>query len=278
MNVYDIITERIMTKLEQGVVPWHKPWEQGIPRNLATRKPYRGVNVFLTASAGFASPYWLTLKQTNERGGSIRKGETGTPVIFWKWLEYAADTEEEDTRRLPLLRYYTVFNLEQCRGIETPAEPDKLAFQPLTQCERIVANMPQRPIIQHGEPRAYYRPLADTVNMPKPELFDSPEEYYSTLFHEMTHSTGHEQRLNRSTLTDLCPFGSTNYSKEELVAEMGAAFLCGVCGIENRTVDNSAAYIASWLRVLKHDKQMVILAAAQAQRAADFIQGVVYQD
>jgi len=138
--------------------------------------------------------------------------------------------------------------------------------------------MPQRPTLHYEEPRAYYRPLTDAINMPRPELFDSPEKYYSTLFHEMTHSTGHERRLNRSTLTDLCPFGSTSYSKEELVAEMGAAFLCGVCGIKNRTIDNSAAYIASWLRVLKNDKQMVILAAAQAQRAADFIQGVTYQD
>jgi antirestriction protein ArdC len=120
--------------------------------------------------------------------------------------------------------------------------------------------------------------VVDTVNMPKPKLFDGPEEYYSTLFHELTHSTGHARRLNRQTLTDLCPFGSTNYSKEELVAEMGAAFLCGVSGIENLTVDNSAAYVASWLRVLRNDKHLVILAAAQAQRAADFIQGVIYQD
>ena len=259
-------------------MPWHKPWEQGIPRNLVTKKPYRGVNVFLTASTGFASPYWLTLKQANERDGSIRKGEKGTPVIFWKWLESAADSEEQETKRIPMLRYYTVFNLEQTTGIETPMEPHKQAFQPIERCEALVASMPQRPTLHYGEPRAYYRPLTDAINMPRPELFDSPEEYYSTLFHEMTHSTGHERRLNRSTLTDLCPFGSTNYSKEELVAEMGAAFLCGVCSIENRTVDNSAAYIASWLRVLKNDKQMVILAAAQAQRAADFIQGVTYQD
>jgi antirestriction protein ArdC len=177
-----------------------------------------------------------------------------------------------------MLRYYTVFNLEQTTGIETPMELHKQTFQPIERCEALVTSMPQRPTLHHGEPRAYYRPSVDAINMPRPELFDSPEEYYSTLFHELTHSTGHARRLNRPTLTDLCPFGSTNYSKEELVAEMGAAFLCGICGIENRTVDNSAAYIASWLRVLKHDKQMVILAAAQAQRAADFIQGVTYQD
>jgi antirestriction protein ArdC len=246
----------------------------GILHNLVTKKPYRGVNVFLTASAGFASPYGLTLKQANALDGSIRKGEKGTPVVFWKWLESAADDEEHDAKRIPLRRYYTVFNLEQTTGIDTPREQHKQAFQPIGRREALVTSMPQRPTLHHGEPRAYYRPLVDAINMPRPEVFDSPEEYYSTLFHELTHSTGHARRLNRPTLTDFCPFGSTNYSKEE----MGAAFLCGVCGIENRTVDNSAAYIASWLRVLKNDKQMVILAAAQAQRAADFIQGMTYQD
>ena len=116
-HVYEIVTERILQKLEQGIVPWHKPWEQGIPRNLVTKKPYRGVNVFLTASAGFTSPYWLTLKQANEQGGGIRKGEKGTPVIFWKWLEYAADSEEHDTKRIPLLRYYTVLTLSRPQAL-----------------------------------------------------------------------------------------------------------------------------------------------------------------
>jgi antirestriction protein ArdC len=277
-HVYAIVTERIMQKLEQGVVPWHKPWEQGIPRNLVSGKPYRGVNVFLTASAGFPSPYWLSFKQCKELHGSVKAGEKGTPVIFWKWLEVDDTESEGDTKQIPLLRYYTVFNLEQCIGIKAPAERKRPAFQPLAQCEHIVANMPQRSSVRHGEPRAYYQPLADTVNMPKPELFDGPEEYYSTLFHELTHSTGHRSRLHRKGLDELAPFGSPAYSKEELVAEMGAAFLCGASGIDSKTVDNSAAYIASWLRVLGNDKQMVVLAAAQAQRSADFIQGVTYQD
>ena len=133
--------------------------------------------------------------------------------------------------------------------------------------------MPNRPSTTHGEARAYYTPVHDTVTMPTPGLFPKVEHYYSALFHELTHSTGHWQRLNRQTLTDLCPFGSTNYSKEELVAEMGAAFLCGVAGIANETVDNSAAYIQSWLTKLKNDTRLVILAAAQAQKAADYIVG-----
>ena len=122
-----------------------------------------------------ASPYWLTLKQANERGGSIRKGEKGTPVIFWKRLESAADSEEQETKRIPLLRYYTVFNLEQTTGIETPREPHKQAFRPIERCEALVATMPQRPTLHHAEPRAYYRPLIDAVNMPRPELLTAPK-------------------------------------------------------------------------------------------------------
>jgi antirestriction protein ArdC len=260
-----------------SIVPGHKSWEHGIPRNLVTHKPYRGINVFLTASARFAAAYWLTLKQANELGGRVRKGEKGTPVVFWKWL--AVETDEGDATQIPLLRYYTMFNLEQCTGIEAPEIADKGPFTPIEICEKLVGNMPQRPVISHGEPRAYYQPLADTINMPHAEWFDGAEEYYSTLFHELRHSTGHASRLSRHKAQGAnCAFGSPEYSKEELVAEMGAAFLCGVCGIESNTVDISAAYIASWLRVLKNDKQLVIFAAAQAQRAADFIQGVTYQD
>jgi antirestriction protein ArdC len=270
-QTYAIITERILATLGAGVVPWHNPWEQGIPRNLVSGKPYRGINVFLTAGAGFSSPYWLTLKQANEQGGGICKGSKGTSVVFWKWLD--VEREDGEAKQIPLLRSYTVFNLDQCTGIKTPAMTEKGLFTPIEICEKAVSNMPQRPTIEHGEPQAYYRPLADAISMPRPELFDGPEEYYSTLFHELTHSTGHESRLNRHKEEHTnCLFGSPAYSKEELCAEMGAAFLCGVCGIDNRTVDNSAAYIASWLCVLKHDKHMVILAAAQAQRAADFIQ------
>jgi antirestriction protein ArdC len=180
-------------------------------------------------------------------------------VVFWKWFDAESDREETNPRRVPLLRCYTVFNLEQTTGIDMPVDSDKPTFQPIERCEVLVASMPQRPSIYHGEARACYRPLIDVIHMPHPAWFDAAEEYYSTLFHELIHSTGHASRLNRATLTDLCPFGSTNYSKEELVAEMGAAFLCGVCGIENRTVDNSAAYIASWLRVLEQDTRMVIL-------------------
>jgi antirestriction protein ArdC len=274
MSTYDCITAAILQRLTDGVVPWHRPWTAGVPRNLLSRQPYRGINVWLTVSTGFASPYWLTLKQANALGGRIQPGARGTPVVFWQW----DDADDEGTphpRRRPLVRTYTVFNLEQTTGIDAPGDPDPPGCQPLARCDAVVAHMPQRPRIQQGAARAAYAPRLDVSQMPHPAWFDAPEAYYSTLFHELTHSTGHASRLHRATLTEPCPFGSPADSQEELVAEMGAAFLCGVCGIENRTVDNSTAYIASWLRVLAQGTRLVIIAAAQAQRAADYIQGAV---
>ena len=285
-TVYDLITERIVEKLQQGTIPWQKPWNSaaGLPRNLSSQKAYRGINVWMLGSAGYSSPYWLTFKQAKEIGGYVRKGEQGFPVVFWKWLDGVEKLEEREesrtaTRRVPLARLYYVFNVQQC---ELPArlqpflqiEPESPDPQPqIAACEQILAHMPNRPPIEHTEARAYYTAVWDTVNMPMRGLFPKAEHYYSVLFHELTHSTGHWQRLYRQTLTDLCPFGSTNYSKEELVAEMGAAFLCGVAGIANETVDNSAAYIQSWLTKLQNDTRLIILAAAQAQKAADYIVG-----
>jgi antirestriction protein ArdC len=207
--------------------------------------------------------------------GSVKRGEKATPVVFWKVTEYTTedvDTGEEETRKGFVLRYYNVFNVEQCEGIEYPM-PTVVHnnIQPIDECECIVVNMPMAPIIRHREPMAYYRPSEDVINMPERALFNSSEEFYSTLFHEMTHSTGHEKRLNRKTVTDLCPFGSTNYRKEELCAEMGAAYLCGIAGIENRTIDNSAAYINGWLSKLRRDPKVLVNAAAQAQKAVDYI-------
>jgi len=250
---------------------------------LMSQKAYRGINVWVLASAGYSSPYWLTYRQAQEIGGYVRKGEHGSPVVFWKWLEKgeeSQDGEETDStsRQVPIARLYTVFNVQQCElperlrpllAIDNALGAD--THQQIAACEQIIAHMPQRPAIQHGEARAYYRPLADTVNMPARSLFPKTEHYYSVLFHELTHATGHASRLDRATLRDMLAFGDTNYSKEELCAEMGAAYLCGMAGIVNETVDNSAAYLQGWLSKLRNDKKLLVQAAAQAQKAADFI-------
>jgi antirestriction protein ArdC len=274
-TVYALMTDRILRLLEQGTVPWQQPWVGGWPRNLVSGKPYRGLNVFLLGCQSYTAPWWLTFQQCKARGGSIRKGEKATPVVFWKVHEYPtqdADNAEQDTRTGIVLRYYHVFNVEQCEGIEYPV-PVHRDILSIAECEQIVMAMPTPPVIEHVRHQAYYSPIHDMINMPPRYLFESAAAYYSTLFHELTHSTGHASRLNRPTLVDLCPFGLTNYSREELVAEMGAAFLCGHTGIANTTIDRSAAYIASWLTRLRSDVTLVVQAASQAQKAVDCILG-----
>jgi antirestriction protein ArdC len=281
-SVYEIITDRILSLLDQGTIPWKKPWggPEQAPRSLATKKPYRGVNVFLLHAAGYESPYWLTYRQAQELGGHIRKGEKGWPVVFWKWREAedAPETEQEGVKRHtgPILRYFTVFNLGQCEDLpadKLPAseQPNEKPFTPIEQAEAIVRGYQPAPRIEHGHAGAWYRPSADLVGMPSPERFSSAEEFYGTLFHELTHSTGHRERLARKGITDEIHFGSQCYSQEELVAEMGAAFLMGHCHLEQATLENSASYVDAWRQRLKADSRVVVFAAAQAQRAADLI-------
>lgn len=265
-KVYEIVTEQVLKSLEAGTVPWRKPWTGGwLPMNLKSKKPYRGVNVFMLAMQNRSSRWWLTYKQAKALGGQVRKGERSTLVVFWKWL----DVEDKDTgeeKRIPMLRYYKVFNLEQVDGIEDPDKDETKEHKPIEEAETIVKGMPERPEVRHKEQRAFYSLAGDFVNMPKPETFGCPEEYYSTLFHELGHSTRHEKRLNRE---------KSNYAQEELVAEMTAAFLCGVTGIENKTLENAAAYIDHWRKRVSEDVRLVVMAGAQAQRASDYIQGIV---
>lgn len=283
MKVYEIVTDRILKKLEEGTVPWQKPWnaEAGMPKNLVSEKEYRGINIILLGSQGYVSPWWLTFKQAKEKGGYVREGEKGTPIVYCDTVrkEVVGEDGELTEKEMSFLRYYTVFNAAQVEGVEFP-EPSVVVrpFTSIEECERLVAGMPNPPAIRHGSDRAFYRSSEDTVYMPDHGLFHGDEEYYSTLFHEICHSTGHETRLNRRPSTEARNFGDEAYSKEELVAEIGCAFLCGIAGIENKTIDNSAAYIASWLKALRDDKRMVIQAAAAAQRAADYITAKIHAE
>ncbi len=279
IDVYERITARIVQQLECGTVPWRKPWrggEAGQPRNLISGHRYRGINTFLLACVPHDSPYWLTFRQTKQLGGHVRKGEKSTPVVFWKWRE-REDPDSGRIEKFPLLRHYSVFNSEQCdlppEKVPAISPVQENDFEPIAACERAVTEMPDPPTIHQGGGSAFYRPVSDTVQVPRPERFDEPGEYYSTVFHELTHSTGHRSRLARPGVTDEIRFSSRTYSKEELIAEMGAAFLCGHCGIENTVIGNSVAYIAGWLQKLRDDKRLVVHAAAAAQKAADHILG-----
>jgi antirestriction protein ArdC len=273
MNIrsYERITERIVGLLEQGTVPWHKPWSvtTGLPRNLVTKKPYRGINPFLLMSMGYESPHWLTFRQAIQLGGTVKKGEKACPVVFWKPLQ-VTDKESGEVEKIPLLRLYYVFNVAQCEGLKNVPTTEVDTFA-VTEAAEIVAKMPQPPVIKHGMVQAYYSPPNDIVGLPEQKRFDTEDAYHATLFHELVHSTGHEKRLKRQSITERNGFGSDPYCKEELIAELGSAFLCGHAGIVERTIDNSAAYLEGWLTQLKQDKTLIVYAAAQAQKAADFI-------
>ena len=283
MDVYAIVTEKIINLLESGVVPWRRPWSStGLPRNLVSKKPYKGVNYFLLSASKYVSPFWLTYRQATELGGHVRKGEESTIVIFWKAEHVtrsseALEVEETDdkNRRRFLLRFYRVFNLEQCDLRQSVL--DKLPkiethqHEPIESAERIIANMPNPPEIQYAGSKAFYSPMTDRITLPPRELFSSAEEFFGTLAHEASHASGHPKRLNRESIADAAPFGSPTYSFEEIVAEMSAAYLCAEAGISPAVIDNEAAYIQDWLKKIRSEKRLVVIAAAQAQRAADYI-------
>lgn len=275
MNVYEIVTEQIIKQLESGTAPWRKPWRCEPPANLVSGKEYRGINPFLLASQGYGSRYWVTFNQANKLGGHVRKGEKSSIVTFWKIGEFSKENKETgklEDRKSILLRYYSVFNVEQTEGIA-----DKLGLgntgprvPNIEACDALVSGMPNSPRMEQSN-AAWYRPSTDTVGMPSKSLFGNAEEYYSTLFHELTHSTGHASRVGRDGIEDIASFGSESYSKEELIAEMGAAFLCGLTSISPATLSNSASYLQHWIKRLRGDSKLLVSAASAAQKASDYI-------
>ncbi len=299
LDIYQAVTDRILDMLDKGTVPWRHPIKQnsapgggiggGFPKNLQSGNAYRGINVFLLAITswmkGYESAHWLTYKQAQQHGTQVRYGEKASLVVFWK-QHTLKDRETGEDKMVPVIRHYNVFNTEQCKGIDPPdvvtPDDDAEPFIPIERAERIVAGYSEAggPTIEQGGGRAFYRPAEDLVKIPTPERFtgDNPREnYYATLFHELTHSTGHKTRLDRGLGTKLSVFGSTDYSREELVAEMGAAFLAAAAGISPPTIEQSAAYIDGWRKQLKGDKKLIIQAAGAGQRAADHILGVSFE-
>lgn len=203
-----------MELLEQGTVPWRKTWNarSNMPKNVVSKKEYRGVNVFMLACMPYSSPYWMTFKQVQDKGGHVIKGSKSTPVIFWKWLD-RKDADVTDTEtvngKIPMLRFYNVFNLEQTEGIEPlPTTEIIHTFTPIELAEQIIAAMPLRPEIKYGGNRASYSPMLDYVKLPEPTSFELPEEFYNTAFHELSHATGHESRVGRKGVTETNYFGS----------------------------------------------------------------------
>ena len=275
LDVYSIITNRIIEQLEKQIIPWRKPWtDGGHPQNLFTKRPYTGMNTWLLGSLGYQQNYFLTWKQLKAVGASVKKGEKGTMIVFWKRVQ---QEQSKDSTEAPLvksiLRYYYVFNIAQIDDlpevITIPFPPD--AVSSISSCDEIIERMPNCPVIKHSKQKAYYDPAKDYINMPKQGSFESITSYYGTLFHELVHSTGHQSRLHRKEIVEPHKFGSTQYSIEELTAEIGACYLNSITGIVNKEFDNSVAYIKGWIEQLHNDKRLIVSASGQAQKATDYI-------
>ena len=274
-KIYEMVTDEIIKKLEQGVVPWKQPWTGGtsrVPYNYKTKKAYRGINVLLLGLSGHNSRYWMSFKQAQEFGGKVKKGEKGHLCVFWKIITKEEENEngERIEKTIPLLRYYKVFNLDQVEGIEDPDIHNCNMDEAIEEAEQIIENYQDKPEIVSNEQSAYYNPNKDYINIPKFETFTDNSSYYSTLFHEMVHSTGHESRLGRHINASNF-FGSEDYSFEELVAELGSSFLCAQTNILNDTIDQSASYINAWLKKLRENKKWIVQASGKAQKAVDYI-------
>lgn len=272
-TIYQDVTDRILTLIEeQRTLPWRKPWQLTPPANAVSRRPYRGINALILSSSNFMDHRWLTFQQARELGGNVRKGEKATQVVLWQFDD-ESEEEGEAKRRAPLVRTYSVFNASQCENLKlAPLAEREITVEPTTASKQLLKSYVGGPRVTHGGDQACYVPSQDRVQMPPVCSFPSEAAYFATLAHELVHSTGAANRLNREGVTSPIYFGSASYAEEELVAEIGAAFLSAEYGIPN-VVDYSAAYIDGWLHALRRDNSMIVKAAAKAQRAADLIVG-----
>ena len=277
LNVYEMVTERIIKQLEQGTIPWQKPWT-GVRSgafNRVSKKPYSLINQAILEKPG----EYATFKQWKDLGGHIKKGAKAEMVVFWKIIdvEEKNDKGEIEKKKLPLLRYYNVFHISQVEGVEPLKEKLNTEIEPIEEADRIIKEYVDREHITFKEcisDKAFYRPMTDTVVVPLKEQFKNTNSFYQVAFHEITHSTGAKKRLDRD-IKELAPFGSEIYSKEELVAELGSAFLINHLGIETEgTFQNSASYIESWLQVLRNDNKFVVSASSKAEKAVNYILGI----
>ncbi|MBN7816985.1 ArdC family protein [Algoriphagus pacificus] len=286
-DIYRKFTDLILAKMEEGIIPWRKPWnEMGMPTNYLTRRPYKGINLWVLLSMDHKYPYYLTFNQVNSLGGKVRKGAKSCPICFWNFSYSDRETgkrisekelvfyPKEQIQKSGFLKEYRVFPIEQIEGIDWDfLKPDAVSREvSIDPCEKILENMLHKPTLRNHGNEAYYRVDLDEITMPEKHLFAKIERYYGVLFHELIHSTGHESRLNRKGVREPHLFGSKEYRKEELIAEMGAGFLNNQTGILSEDLlDNSVAYIQNWMAEFRKHKQLLIHAAHKAQKAVEYI-------
>jgi antirestriction protein ArdC len=278
-NVYVHVTNQIIQSLGKGVVPWKKPWITFRPQNV-TGRMYTGINRLLLGSTEYKYPIFLTMKQANDLGGYIKKGEKSHLAVFWKVINKSTeDNGDQKVKPVPVLRYYHVFNIDQTtvplskvkNGDQILLKEELDCTEPVQKAKELVESFTDVPAIEFNNERACYIPAQDKILLPHRHLFQTDAEFFSTKFHELTHSTGHSKRLNRKGIQEI-NFGSEVYSREELIAEIGACFLCDMCGIVT-TLDNSAAYIQGWMKALEKDSRLIVTAAGQAEKAVGFLLG-----
>lgn len=275
-----MVTDRIIAEMEKGIIPWQKPWNGGeCCISHTTGKPYSWLNQLML---GGKVGEWLTFKQCKAEGGNVKRGEKGCPVVFWSFNDKKVKDVDADgneviriVRGHPFLKYYTVFHIDQCEGIKPKFDKELKVYDndPIEAAENIVKTYFDREACTlnvYQSAQAFYSPSTDSVTVPQMSQYEVKEEYYSTLFHEMTHSTGHETRLAR--IVKVAAFGSEDYSKEELVAEMGAAMLVSTAGIEcEKAFRNSVGYLQGWLKALSNDNKLIVFAAGKAEAAVKYI-------
>ena len=274
-NVYEMVTARIIAELERGSIPWQKPWTgvRSGAYNRITKKPYSIINQIILKYSG----EYATFKQWTDLGGHIRKGEKSEIVVFWKIYQKEETNEErgeKEVRKIPVLKYYNVFHISQVEGVK-PLEVPFREVEPIEEADKIITMYVNREHLDFKElpsNKAFYSPSNDRVVVPMKEQYENINEYYSTTFHELTHSTGHKSRLARLETEAILSFGSETYSKEELVAEIGSVSLMNMLGIEtSKTFKNSTAYIQNWLKVLKNDNKFIVSASSKAEKAVNFM-------
>jgi len=265
-KIYIKMQKQILSKLDQDIVPWRKTWNSvGLPKNLISGNEYRGFNCLYLSCFDEPSEYWLTFKQAKKLGGFVKSGETGSGVVYYNFKE--KEKKDGTVSTYPIMRGYTVFNISQCEGIEEPkkevnSNPLSIIkdLSPVGKCEKIINNYKTCPEIKsHCSP--VYNSTNDFIGIPDLKRFNSSEEYYSTLWHEAIHSTLHKSRLNRDI----------DKVREELVAEIGASFLCSKTNISSKVIDNQVAYISGWRKRISNDPKIVIQCASIAQKASDYI-------
>ena len=279
-DVYSQVNDRILAAMEQGIIPWRRPWNGQLSTNYDSGKPYRGVNILTLGITemvrGYSSPYWMTFLQAQKHGGHIKRGEKATYIVFSDKKVREVEKEDGTTEQkiYYFIKSFPVFNLDQTEGVPKkeigPAlDPDRDIVEV---CNSLLSRMPKPPAFRESGNSAYYMPKQDLVNLPPINTFRTTEGYVATKFHEYAHSTGHKARLNRPGIMEVAAFGGEKYSFEELVAELTSAYLCAINGIDN-TLENSAAYIQNWLEVLKNDKTMLLKASGKATAAVEYILG-----